>query len=58
MKIHFTTRPPRRKPKVGDTKVVRGVKYVRQFARAKSGPERGALIVSSGRYRYEWVRAE
>lgn len=32
MRIHVTTEPRRAKPRVGDTKVVKGVTYVRQLA--------------------------
>jgi hypothetical protein len=50
---------PYKKPKVGDTKVVRGITYVRQQKRGY-GPG-GRFIgyqVRRGRPLYEWVRKE
>lgn len=52
-RIHFVSGSRRPKPKAGDRKTVRGVEYVRQFARN----HQGYLITSNGRYVYEWVRA-
>ena len=57
MKVRLITSPRRRKPKVGDTKLIKGVLHIRQWARATSGYERGALIVRNGRPVYEWVPA-
>lgn len=50
MQIIFQTTKPRKKPKVGDEKVVNGVTMVRQFKRID-----GCVVKSNGRYVYEWV---
>jgi hypothetical protein len=47
--------PTRRKPKSGDTKLIRGVLHVRKQARCESGQYKGAMIVNNGRPVYEWV---
>lgn len=50
MRIVITTGSPRRKPKAGDTKTVRGVEMIRQQQR-----HAGAYVVSGGRPVWEWV---
>ena len=57
MKARIITVPKRRRPKVGDMKMIRGVLHMRRWSRATYGAERGALIVSNGRPVYEWVPA-
>lgn len=49
--------PARKKPKAGDTKMIRGVLHVRRQARVEFGPHKGALIVSNSRPVWEWVVA-
>lgn len=53
--IHFSTTPSRPKPKVGDRRMLRGVEHVRLLEVVKSGPHKGAHVVSNGRPCFEWV---
>jgi len=46
------TSKERKKPRAGDTKTVKGVKFVRRIKRCAST---GALIKSGSNYRYEWI---
>lgn len=46
----FSTKPPRRKPREGDTKTVKGKRYVRRQRRHE-----GAYMVKNGRPMFEWV---
>lgn len=57
MRIRIVTSPRRRRPKISDTKMIRGVLHVRRWSRAKHGYARGALIVTNGRPVFEWVAA-
>jgi len=51
--MRISTSAPRRKPREGDTKTVRGVLYVRQQQRSQGG-----YVVRCGRPVFEWVRAD
>lgn len=56
MIVTFSTTPQRKKPKLGDTKEVKGIKYVRDYEYAKD--QRGNIIgrvVSNGKPRWNWV---
>ena len=48
--IHLTTNKPRKIPKAGDEKTVKGVVYIRQ-----QEIHSGAYVVSNGRPVWEWV---
>lgn len=52
-KMTFSTVKPRKKPKEGDIKIVKGVKYIRKRERYQ-----GADVYNHGRPCYEWVRAD
>lgn len=55
-RVTLNSRPPRKKPQTGDTKIVRGQKMVRRQRRAY---ERGQFIgycVRNSRPQYEWVK--
>ena len=57
-RIRLITSKPRPRPKVGDVKIVKGVRYVRVL-RPALGPH-GRVIghqVSNGRPLFYWVRA-
>lgn len=57
-RIRLITSKPRPRPKVGDVKIVKGVRYVRVL-RPALGPY-GRVIgyqVSNGRPLFDWVRA-
>lgn len=58
MKILLFSEPRRPKPRVGDVKVVRGVKHVRQL-RYTFDPmtQRRTQEVRNGRTLYEWIPA-
>lgn len=56
-RVALSTAPARRKPQSGDTKMVKGVMYVRRQARCADGPYRGAMLVNNGRPVWEWVVA-
>jgi len=54
--IHFSSRPRRPKPKVGDRRTIGGVEHIRVFKLARD--MRGRVIgydCTGGRQRYEWV---
>lgn len=55
--MRLSTAPTRKKPKAGDTKMIRGVLHVRKQARMVDGPYRGAYLVNNGRPVWEWVAA-
>ncbi len=59
MRIIINTGSTRKRPRAGDTKVVKGVTYVRQikYAYAPNG-ERIGFDCTGGRQRYEWVKQE
>jgi hypothetical protein len=58
MRIHVTTAPRRPKPRVGDTKVVKGVTYVRQLAYVHDRHgNRIGLDCTGGKQRYVWELA-
>lgn len=58
MRIHISTGPARKKPKVGDEKVIKGALHVRERDRVRSGPYAGALLSNNGRPVYIWVPKE
>lgn len=58
MRITFATTPARRKPQVGDRKLIGGVVHVRKFKMVRDF--RGNIIArdcTGGKPRYEWVPA-
>lgn len=59
MRIHVSYGAPKPKPKVGDTKVVKGVSYVRQLKYVTdSKGNRLGLDCTGGKQRYEWVEVK
>lgn len=48
---------PRRRPREGDTRTIRGVLHIRRWRRATFGPGAGSLVVANGRPVFEWVPA-
>ncbi len=50
--MRYRCGPERKKPKEGDTKVVKGVTYVRRQLRDRSGAD----YVQNGRPMYEWLK--
>jgi hypothetical protein len=56
MRVHVSTAPVRKKPRVGDRKTVKGVVYVRRlkYVRDSQGNKLG-LDCTGGRQRYEWI---
>lgn len=55
MRIHIMSGSPRKKPRAGETKILRGVLHRREFARDRFGR---LLVNSRGGNRYEWVVVE
>jgi hypothetical protein len=58
--VTFTIgKPPRHRPRSGDTKVIRGVLHIRRQSMCRAWP--GAKLsglVNNGRPVYEWVRVD
>lgn len=55
--MRLSTAPTRKKPKAGDTRMIRGVLHTRRQARMEFGPHKGAHLVNNGRPVWEWVPA-
>jgi hypothetical protein len=58
VRITITTTPARRKPQVGDRKLIGGVVHVRKLKMCRDS--RGNIIgvdKTGGRYHYEWAPA-
>jgi hypothetical protein len=56
MKITIIYGPSRRKPKVGDRKIIRGVEHIRVFSYVTNWRgDRIGLDCTGGKQRYEWV---
>ena len=56
LKITFRTAPMRRKPKLGDTKMIKGVLHVRElkYVEDRHGGRIG-LDCTGGKQRYIWI---
>jgi len=55
VRIHVMTGTLRKQPRVGETKVIRGVLHRREFARDRFGR---MLVNSRGGHRYEWIAVQ
>jgi hypothetical protein len=53
MKIRVIDSKPRKRPKIGQTRMCGGVKQVRQLRR----DQHGNIVCANGRFCYEWVPA-
>lgn len=55
IRITITSAPARKKPRVGDKKLIKGVMHVRRPKMAYFGDQCVGFDCTGGRQRYEWV---